>query len=100
MLCAAHVLGVHADTPHLYATPPPPHVVPAGHGAQFTVPPQPSGTVPQSAPCWAHVRAVQLGPPHWPSTPPPPHVWPFGHVPQFGVVPPQPSLWTPHVPAG
>ena len=41
-------------------------------GPQRTVPPQPSGIVPQFVPTGQVVRAVQ---PHSPSTPSPPQVW-------------------------
>jgi hypothetical protein len=60
---------------------------------QVSVPPQPSETVPQVAPCAAHVVGVQ---PHWPGVPPPPQVWGAGQVPQ-STVPPQPSGAVPQV---
>lgn len=47
-----------AVSPHTLATPPPPHVWGAVQDPQTSVPPQPSGIVPQLAPCTAHVVGV------------------------------------------
>jgi hypothetical protein len=66
-----HVSGTHDDVPHAPATPPPPHVSPAGH-VHVIEPPQPSPLVPQPTPGVVHVIGVQ--PPQTPATPPPPHV--------------------------
>jgi hypothetical protein len=42
--CAAHVVGMHPQT---FGVPPPPQFSGLGHDPQLTVPPQPSGAVPQ-----------------------------------------------------
>jgi hypothetical protein len=60
-----HVPGVQAAVPHPFG-PAPPHVWPAGHVPQFTVPPQPSRIVPHVAPIWLHVAGThpqRFGPP-------------------------------------
>jgi hypothetical protein len=54
------VLGEH---PHFFESPPPPHVIGAGHCPQRIVPPQPSGALPHSAPRSSHVMGTQPGPP-------------------------------------
>ncbi|HEY2386483.1 MAG TPA: hypothetical protein VGK30_05945 [Candidatus Binatia bacterium] len=60
-----------APPPQTLGVPPPPHVADPVHVPQSTVPPQPSGTVPQSSPAGHDVIGVQ---PHTCSTPPPSHV--------------------------
>src|SRR6185295_16926028 len=64
---------------------------PLQHVPQSSVPPHPSGIVPQFFPCAAHVVGVQ---PQTFAVPPPPHVCGAVHVPQssvplhpFGIVP-------------
>ena len=70
-------------------------VVVVGHNPQSSMPPQPSGIIPQSAA--PQVVAVQ---PHWLVTPPPPQVCGAVQVPQSRV-PPQPSEAVPQFcPAG
>jgi hypothetical protein len=88
----AHVAGTHDVEPHAPATPPPPHVSPAGH-EQVISPPHPSPFVPQPTPAVEHVMGVQ--PPQTPETPPPPHVCPDAQGPQSSA-PPQPSPAGPH----
>jgi hypothetical protein len=45
---AGHVFaGVQFGAPQKFGIPPPPHVVPAGHGSQVAMPPQP-------LPVWPH----------------------------------------------
>jgi hypothetical protein len=63
-----------------------------GQVPQLSVPPQPSGIVPQFLPCAEHVVGVQP-PPVWHV--PPVHVCPVGHV-QL-IMPPQPSETLPHL---
>src|SRR5262249_35382375 len=62
---------VGAATPQTLATPPP-HVCGAVQTPQVSVPPQPSGIVPQFFPWAAQVVGVQT--PQTFATPPPPHV--------------------------
>ncbi len=59
---------------------------------QSSVPPQPSGMLPQSVPCAAHVVGVQ----HTFGVPPPPQTAGAGQVPQFKV-PPQLSGMPPQL---
>jgi hypothetical protein len=75
--------------PHAFAAPPPPHVSPPLHVPQSTVPPQPSGSVPQVALWLAHVAGVQT---HALELE---HVSGAGQLPQLSV-PPQPSDTGPH----
>ena len=100
MPCCWQVIAVHAGAPHWYATPPPPQVLLPVQPPQKSRLPQPSGMEPHVAPLAAHVVGVHCAPPHWLATPAPPQVWPLGHGKQSGVRPPQPSLCSPHVPAG
>jgi len=51
--------GGGAPTPQTFATPPPPQVCGAVQTPQVSVPPQPSGIVPQFFPWAAHVVGVQ-----------------------------------------
>src|SRR5437667_3000543 len=53
------VAGAGAPTPQTFATPPPPQVCGAVQTPQVSVPPQPSGIVPQFFPWAAHVVGVQ-----------------------------------------
>src|SRR5262245_26149654 len=65
----------------------------AAHALQSSMPPQPSGTMPQLALLAAHVVGVH---PHWFALPPPPHVLPGSrHSPQ-SIILPQPSDTMPH----
>jgi hypothetical protein len=99
------------EAPHVLGLPPPPHVVPAGHGvppsspAHWTRPPQPSATTPQFIPAGQLVRGMQpaepphtLGVPPPPSALPPPQVWGSEQVPQ-SITPPQPSPCWPQLTA-
>src|SRR5437667_2837391 len=52
---SAAVAGAGAPTPQTFATPPPPQVCGAVQTPQVSVPPQPSGIVPQFFACAAHV---------------------------------------------
>jgi len=80
--------------PHRFGTFPPPHVLGAVHVPQSSVPPHPSGMVPQLAPSAAHVLGVQ---PHVYGVVPPPHVSGKTHgSPQSSAVP-HPSSGLPHV---
>jgi hypothetical protein len=54
----------------------------AQQGPQSSVPPQPSGVAPQSAPAVAHVFGVH---PHWLAMPAPAHVAGGVQPPQFNV---------------
>jgi hypothetical protein len=90
------VVGVH---PHTFAVPAPSHEFGAVHEPQSSVPPQPSGMLPQFLPCATHVVGVH---PHLLAVPPPPHVWGAVHPGQSSV-PPHPSDFfpqslVPHVP--
>src|SRR5207248_10768803 len=51
--------GAGAPTPQTFATPPPPQVCGAVQTPQVSVPPQPSGIVPQFFACAAHVVGTQ-----------------------------------------
>jgi hypothetical protein len=63
-LPAGHcVSGVHGGAPHWFATPPPPHVWPAGHVPQLIELPQPSPVWPQPTFCPPQVSALQVGVP-------------------------------------
>src|SRR5437870_1503602 len=53
------VAGAGAPTPQTFATPPPPQVCGAVQTPQVSVPPQPSGIVPQFFACAAQVVGVQ-----------------------------------------
>jgi hypothetical protein len=53
--------------PQTLGVPPPPHVVGGVHVPQLSVPPQPSGIVPQFLPCAAQVVGVQQD--GWPGCP-------------------------------
>ncbi|HZJ56303.1 MAG TPA: hypothetical protein VFD38_19330 [Myxococcaceae bacterium] len=44
---AAQVVGVQLPVPQTFEVPPPPQVSPAPQLPQLTLPPQPSGTLPQ-----------------------------------------------------
>jgi hypothetical protein len=77
-----HGSGSVGVQPHLYATPPPPHVFTPVHVPQLSVPPQPSGGLPQFAPSDVHVDGVH---PHTFGTPPPPHVCGAVHPPHVCV---------------
>src|SRR5688572_17141333 len=59
---APQVLGVHCAVPHLLAPPQP--QVPLAQVPQLSVTPQPSGSMPQSAPAAAQLVGVQ---PHLPA---------------------------------
>jgi hypothetical protein len=48
--------------PHTLGVPPAPHCFGAAQTPQFSVPPQPSDTVPQSSPSPEHVDGVHT---HW-----------------------------------
>jgi hypothetical protein len=76
---------VRGVQPQTLGVPPPPHVCGAVQVPQFTVPPQPFGTVPQLSPAGHVVRGVQ---PQTPGVPPPPQVCGAVQMPQE---PPQPS---------
>ena len=56
---SAAVAGAGAPTPQTFATPPPPQVWGAVQTPQVSVPPQPSGIVPQFFACAAHVVGTQ-----------------------------------------
>src|SRR5213594_2153894 len=56
---SAAVAGAGAPTPQTFATPPPPQVCGAVQTPQVSVPPQPSGIVPQFFPWAAQVVGVQ-----------------------------------------
>src|SRR5437867_5071839 len=56
---SAAVAGAGAPTPQTFATPPPPQVCGAVQTPQVSVPPQPSGIVPQFFACAAHVVGTQ-----------------------------------------
>jgi len=60
--CAEQVVGEQLPDPQTLAVPPPPQLWPEPQVPQLTLPPQPSGIVPQfcSAP---HARGVQVSPP-------------------------------------
>lgn len=49
--------------PQTFVTPPPPQVWPSGQFPHSSVPPQPSGMLPQSFPCAAQVVGVHDPPP-------------------------------------
>jgi hypothetical protein len=53
---------VVVEVPQTFAVPPPPQVSGAVQVPQFTIPPQPLGTVPQSSPAGHVVAAVQQMP--------------------------------------
>lgn len=89
------MIGTQLGAPHWFGTPPPPHVVPTGHGGQVIRFPQPSPVCPHWMPCWAHVSGVHDGAPHLFATPPPPQVCPAGHGPHVRTFP-QPSGTVPH----
>src|SRR5262245_34096547 len=74
--------------PQTFATPPPPQVCGAVQAPQVSVPPQPSGIVPQFFPCAAQVVGVQAPPTF--AVPPPRQVSGAPQTPQVSV-PPQPS---------
>src|SRR5262249_28411274 len=74
--------------PQTFATPPPPQVCGAVQTPQVSVPPQPSGIVPQFVPCAAPASRVQV--PQTFAAPPPPQVSGAVQRPQVSV-PPQPS---------
>jgi hypothetical protein len=60
------------------------HVTPGVHVPQFSIPPQPSGAVPQFWPAGHDVFGMQGPTPHmfgWPGVPPP-QISPAGQVPQ------------------
>jgi hypothetical protein len=82
-----HTLGVVA--PQAWPAPVPQTAVP-----HVTVPPHPSGIVPQLLPA-GQADAVFGVHPHAPGVPPPPHVCGEVHVPQLSV-PPHPSSALPH----
>ena len=54
------VSAVHAGFPHLFGTPPPPQVVPAGQVGHVMMLPQPSPVWPHSMPWFAHVSDVHV----------------------------------------
>jgi hypothetical protein len=95
---AAQLPGTHVPasvTPHWLATPPPPHVVPVGHG-QLIVPPQPSPWTPHlPVQLVVGVHVPPSGSPHTPAWPEPPQVSGATHVPQLSGLP-QPSPVAPH----
>src|SRR5439155_21165670 len=57
---SAAVAGAGAPTPQTLATPPPPQVCGPVQTPHVSVPPQPSGIVPQFFPCAAQVVGVQM----------------------------------------
>jgi hypothetical protein len=87
---------VQVGAPQTPGVPPPPQVVPAGHG-QVKVPPQPSPLVPQLVP--VHVvfglQALASPDPQTPGVPAPPQVLPGGQG-QVNV-PPHPSPLVPQL---
>src|SRR5262249_34039569 len=87
-------VAVVGAAPHTLGTPPPPQVCGAVQTPQVSVPPQPSGIVPQFFPCAAHVVGVHAAPPQTFATPPPPHGWGAVQAPHLGV-PPQPFAMLP-----
>src|SRR5439155_25838849 len=66
------VAGAGAPTPQTLATPPPPQICGAVQTPQVSVPPHPSGIVPQFNPFAAQVVGVHT--PQMFATPPPPQV--------------------------
>jgi hypothetical protein len=89
--------GPHVESvEHTLGVLPPPQVAGATQGPQLSVPPQPSGGVPQVAPSAAQDVGTHGPIPHRFGIPPPPHVSDPVHAPQVSV-PPQPSATVPHV---
>src|SRR5262249_51068843 len=84
--------AVAGATPQTFATPAPPQVSGAMQTPQVSVPPHPSGIVPQFFPRAAQVVGVQT--PQTFATPPPPHVCGAAQTPQVSV-PPHPSGMVP-----
>src|SRR5262250_261888 len=78
--------------PQTFATPPPPQVCGAVQAPQVSVPPQPSGIVPQFFPCAAQVVGVQV--PQTFAVPPPPQVSGAVQAPQVSVPPQPPGIVT------
>ncbi len=78
--------------PHTLGVPPPPHVCGEEHDPQMTMPPQPSGIIPQLSGAGHVVSGVQ---PHTLGVPPPPHVWGAVHGGPQVTMPPQPSGMVP-----
>jgi hypothetical protein len=89
---AVHDFGVHGVLPHLFG-PPPPHTAGDEHDLQSSMPPHPSGSVPQFAFFDAHVAGAH---PHRFARPAPPQVVPDArHSPQ-SIMCPHPSAIMPH----
>jgi len=90
MSCAEHDFGVHVPAPQRFG-PPAPHASPDGHVPQLSVPPQPSGMLPQLKFKLAHVAGTHA------------HAWSAEQAkpaalqsPQL-ILPPHPSLPRPQL---
>src|SRR4051812_43916919 len=80
---SAQFFGEHGRLPQRFA-PSPPQISGAVHAPQLTIPPQPSGNIPQLTFFDSHVAGVQ---PHRWGVPPPPQVRGAAHVPQLSIPP-------------
>jgi hypothetical protein len=90
--CAAQVVGVQGAAAQVFEAV---QTFPLPQVPQSSVPPQPSGIVPQVLLSYAQVVRVQpaAGVPHTFAVPPPPQVWPWGQLPQSSFAPQPSSTW-------